>query len=243
MYALNLSERLGLEQRGGFLRLGLVHYNTHAEIDWLLTALDRRSWANWGRGGMGVVYQARPAHTSVASGGAENDPWPAPAGPARSGALSRRGRRHRPLAAPAHRANLRGRPTRRAAVFLPWSTVGGGIARSATARARRCRRWRPPRWWRSWPGRCTRRTTKAIVHRDLKPANVLLAESMARPRSPISAWPRSSTASRERPDRTTGRRVMGTPRYRAPRTGRRARKRPGPAADIYAPGGHAVRVA
>ena len=40
MYALNLSERLGLEQHGGFLRLGLVHYNTHAEIDRLLAALD-----------------------------------------------------------------------------------------------------------------------------------------------------------------------------------------------------------
>jgi cysteine desulfurase family protein (TIGR01976 family) len=40
MYALNLSERLGLEERGGFLRLGLVHYNTHDEIDRLLAALD-----------------------------------------------------------------------------------------------------------------------------------------------------------------------------------------------------------
>ncbi len=40
MYALELSERLGLEERGGFLRLGLVHYNTTAEIDRLLRALD-----------------------------------------------------------------------------------------------------------------------------------------------------------------------------------------------------------
>jgi cysteine desulfurase family protein (TIGR01976 family) len=40
MYALNLSERLGLEVRGGFLRLGLVHYNTLEEIDHLLAALD-----------------------------------------------------------------------------------------------------------------------------------------------------------------------------------------------------------
>jgi selenocysteine lyase/cysteine desulfurase len=43
MYALNLSERLGLEARGGFLRLGLVHYNTHDEIDRLLAALDSLS--------------------------------------------------------------------------------------------------------------------------------------------------------------------------------------------------------
>jgi cysteine desulfurase family protein (TIGR01976 family) len=40
LYALSLSERLGLEGRGGFLRLGLVHYNTAEEIDRLLEALD-----------------------------------------------------------------------------------------------------------------------------------------------------------------------------------------------------------
>jgi cysteine desulfurase family protein (TIGR01976 family) len=40
MYALELTERLGLEERGGVLRLGLVHYNTDEEIDRLLSALD-----------------------------------------------------------------------------------------------------------------------------------------------------------------------------------------------------------
>jgi cysteine desulfurase family protein (TIGR01976 family) len=40
MYALELTERLGLERSGGVLRLGLVHYNTAEEIDRLLTALD-----------------------------------------------------------------------------------------------------------------------------------------------------------------------------------------------------------
>jgi selenocysteine lyase/cysteine desulfurase len=40
MYALELTERLGLEERGGLLRLGMVHYNTFEEIDRLLTALD-----------------------------------------------------------------------------------------------------------------------------------------------------------------------------------------------------------
>jgi cysteine desulfurase family protein (TIGR01976 family) len=40
MYALELTERLGLEDRGGVLRLGLVHYNTEEEIDRLLGALD-----------------------------------------------------------------------------------------------------------------------------------------------------------------------------------------------------------
>lgn len=38
-YALNLSERLGVEAKGGVLRIGLVHYNTVDEVERLLTAL------------------------------------------------------------------------------------------------------------------------------------------------------------------------------------------------------------
>jgi selenocysteine lyase/cysteine desulfurase len=38
-YALNLTERLGVEQDGGFLRIGFVHYNTEEEVDRLLEAL------------------------------------------------------------------------------------------------------------------------------------------------------------------------------------------------------------
>jgi cysteine desulfurase family protein (TIGR01976 family) len=38
-YAMNLSERLGVEQLGGVLRVGLVHYNTVEEVDRLLAAL------------------------------------------------------------------------------------------------------------------------------------------------------------------------------------------------------------
>jgi selenocysteine lyase/cysteine desulfurase len=38
-YALNLSERLGVEQKGGVLRIGLVHYNTAEEVERLLAAL------------------------------------------------------------------------------------------------------------------------------------------------------------------------------------------------------------
>ena len=38
-YALNLTERLGVEQSGGLLRIGLVHYNTMDEVDRLLVAL------------------------------------------------------------------------------------------------------------------------------------------------------------------------------------------------------------
>ena len=39
-YALNLTECLGVEDHGGLLRLGLVHYNTAEEVDRLLAALD-----------------------------------------------------------------------------------------------------------------------------------------------------------------------------------------------------------
>jgi selenocysteine lyase/cysteine desulfurase len=38
-YALNLTERLGVEKTGGLLRIGLVHYNTAEEVDRLLVAM------------------------------------------------------------------------------------------------------------------------------------------------------------------------------------------------------------
>jgi cysteine desulfurase family protein (TIGR01976 family) len=38
-YALNLTERLGVESQGGLLRIGLVHYNTMEEVERLLTVL------------------------------------------------------------------------------------------------------------------------------------------------------------------------------------------------------------
>jgi cysteine desulfurase family protein (TIGR01976 family) len=38
-YALNLTEHLDVEKAGGFLRIGLVHYNTAEEVDRLLAAL------------------------------------------------------------------------------------------------------------------------------------------------------------------------------------------------------------
>jgi selenocysteine lyase/cysteine desulfurase len=40
-YALNLTERLGLEDHGGLLRLGFAHYNTMEEVERLLQALDQ----------------------------------------------------------------------------------------------------------------------------------------------------------------------------------------------------------
>ena len=38
-YALRLMERLGLEAEGGAVRIGLAHYNTREEVDWLIEAL------------------------------------------------------------------------------------------------------------------------------------------------------------------------------------------------------------
>ncbi len=38
-YALNLTEHLDVEKSGGFLRIGLVHYNTTEEVDRMLAAL------------------------------------------------------------------------------------------------------------------------------------------------------------------------------------------------------------
>jgi len=38
-YAINLTERLGVEADGGFLRIGFVHYNTEEEVDRVLDAL------------------------------------------------------------------------------------------------------------------------------------------------------------------------------------------------------------
>jgi cysteine desulfurase family protein (TIGR01976 family) len=40
-YAIGLTERLGLEDQGGMLRIGLVHYNTVEEVERLLTELKK----------------------------------------------------------------------------------------------------------------------------------------------------------------------------------------------------------
>jgi cysteine desulfurase family protein (TIGR01976 family) len=52
-YAQALIERLGLSEAGGVLRLGLVHYNTPAEVDRLLEALE------------GIASEAATARTAV----------------------------------------------------------------------------------------------------------------------------------------------------------------------------------
>jgi selenocysteine lyase/cysteine desulfurase len=39
-YALSLTERLGLEEHGGMVRVGPVHYNTIEEIDRLVAVVE-----------------------------------------------------------------------------------------------------------------------------------------------------------------------------------------------------------
>ncbi len=40
-YAISVTERLGLEATGGMVRIGIVHYNTPAEIERLLDAVEQ----------------------------------------------------------------------------------------------------------------------------------------------------------------------------------------------------------
>ena len=40
-YALNISERLGVEESGGMVRVGAVHYNTLDEVERLRAALEK----------------------------------------------------------------------------------------------------------------------------------------------------------------------------------------------------------
>jgi selenocysteine lyase/cysteine desulfurase len=39
-YALAVTERLGVEESGGMVRVGIAHYNTEAEVERLLAAVD-----------------------------------------------------------------------------------------------------------------------------------------------------------------------------------------------------------
>ena len=39
-YALAVTERLGVEERGGMVRVGIAHYNTAGEVDRLLAVVN-----------------------------------------------------------------------------------------------------------------------------------------------------------------------------------------------------------
>src|SRR5579863_8118228 len=68
-YALNLTERLDVESSGGFLRIGLVHYNTVEEVDRLLAALReivKQSSLETGSGEAKPIAQNRSSRKSAA---------------------------------------------------------------------------------------------------------------------------------------------------------------------------------
>ena len=152
------------------------------------------------------------------------------AGPEEIAPLPRRGRDARQPAAPQHRAGVRLRHAR--GLALPGHGVrqrrqprqeAPGPAAAAAPRRRAGRA----------PGPRHARRPRARDHPPRPQARQRPAHRpTARPRSPTSAWPSSS--SRQRPD--ADRRDHGHAVVHGPRAGRRARRTSAPPADVYALG-------
>ena len=197
-----------------------------------------------GRGAMGVVYKARQlglnrmvALKMVLAGGARRGRGAAP--------LPDRGRGRRPVAAPQHRADLRGRRGRRPARTSRWSSSRAAAwradrGRQAPAAARGGRGW-----CSSSPEAMDGAHRNGIVHRDLKPANILLTVR-SRPAPQGSPAPATACIPKvtdfglakrlEDSGKTQAGAIMGTPSYMAPEQAEGRNDLVGPPADIYALG-------